>query len=760
MPHARPSERSGARIGVLTYHRSVNDGSIMQAYSLYHLLAAEFPDAQIEIIDYIPASLHRRHKRLTLYAGRPPFFNPRYAWTYRDQQRFLRQHCRYSHARLISDDLEEAQRFIESLRYDAIVVGSDTAWELERDPPPPNAYFRPARRTPTVAFAVSADPVPADLTPWSARVASLREALEAFQVITVRDEATRDFLQSLDIAPSRIGYLPDPTILWDFSEHAAGQNGFASSTRPLAALAAMPGLARLLVPHLQEAGFDVVSLMGSRQLPGVASLPLFSTIRQRLGLYRKFDAVITDRFHMTIFGLKHGRGAVVFLEDADRWPQPNSKGRDLLTRLGLAEMVWRVDQRRASPDQLHARLAAWPQVSRGLPQRIAALRDDARASGYSGIVPALETLIASQRLRAGHDPSPVGQRRRSLLGTLKAGVLGSEIRPTPLRTVLKIVRSSKRAAGDYLYDAVRYFRFSSTFFYSTRDNLAARITATYHAVERGLALPDPQPGFGARNIGYLIAAIDEYIRRYGMDESLGSSAGALEAYAAFNESHNLTDYPHRNAIERLLGRLQPIRTENAGGTLELSRESICKATASVTPDFFFTRHSIRQFSDENVSPAAIDAAIAIAQTAPAVCNRQECRVYVIHDKKLILDALDIQGSRGFNDRVNKLLVITHRLTAFYGPWERNQCWIDGGLFAMSLVLGLHAQGLGTCCLNWSKSAPADRAMRTLLKIPEPEVIIMLMAVGHIPPTLKVARSARPPLATACRHIYDASNLDR
>jgi nitroreductase len=351
----------------------------------------------------------------------------------------------------------------------------------------------------------------------------------------------------------------------------------------------------------------------------------------------------------------------------------------------------------------------------------------------------------------------------SMPGILKAfagRLLGSEIRPTRLRTILKIVRNSKRAAGDYLYDATRYFRYSSTFVYRTRANLAAKITATYHSVERGLALPDPRPGFGASNMAYLIAAIDEYVRKYGIDESLTAAAGALEAYAAFNELHNVPEYPSREEIKRLLGRLRPVRVENHGGTCEISRDSIRRATDPVTSDFFFTRHSIRQFSDEEVTVADIDAAIAIAQRAPAVCNRQECGVYVIHDKQLILKMLDIQGTRGFNERVNKLLVITHRLTAFYGSWERNQCWIDGGLFAMTLLLGLHAQGLGTCCLNWAKSAPTDLAMRTLLKMPDEEVIIMLMAVGHLPASLKVAYSARRPLAAARRHIYDESDLCR
>lgn len=349
-----------------------------------------------------------------------------------------------------------------------------------------------------------------------------------------------------------------------------------------------------------------------------------------------------------------------------------------------------------------------------------------------------------------------------LLGTIvKAAAdkyLGSEIRPTSLRTTLKMVKNSRRAVGDYVYDSLRYFRYSSTFHYATRDNLVSRITASYHGVERGLALPEPRPGFGEKNIAYLIGAIEEYIRRYGIDDTLKPAAGALDAYVKFNERQKLADFPNREGIEQLLRKLQPIEFTEGGGTIEVSRERIEKATAGVTQDFFFTRHSVRQFSDKEVSSADIDAAIAIAQRAPAVCNRQECRVYVVHDKRLMLKMLEIQGSRGFNHQINKLLVITNRLTAFNGTGERNQCWIDGGLFAMSLVLGLHSKGLGTCCLNWSKSAPPDRAMRELIKIPTPEVIIMLMAVGHLPDKLSVARSERPPLDSVRRHILDESEL--
>jgi hypothetical protein len=100
------------------------------------------------------------------------------------------------------------------------------------------------------------------------------------------------------------------------------------------------------------------------------------------------------------------------------------------------------------------------------------------------------------------------------------------------------------------------------------------------------------------------------------------------------------------------------------------------------------------------------------------------------------------GNRGFGDQVNKVIVVTTDLQAFVTPGERNQCWIDGGMFSMSLIHALHSLGVATCCLNWSVEMDIDRAMRVSAGIPECEAVIMLIAIGHYPAHLRVAQSAR------------------
>lgn len=110
------------------------------------------------------------------------------------------------------------------------------------------------------------------------------------------------------------------------------------------------------------------------------------------------------------------------------------------------------------------------------------------------------------------------------------------------------------------------------------------------------------------------------------------------------------------------------------------------------------------------------------------------------------EALDWQpGNKGFGHLASRGLVVTVDLQAFSGAGERNQAFIDGGMFAMSILYALHAQGLGACPLAWSMRPADDVKMRRALDIPNNEAVIMMISVGNLPDTLQVAKSHRMPL---------------
>jgi nitroreductase len=159
-------------------------------------------------------------------------------------------------------------------------------------------------------------------------------------------------------------------------------------------------------------------------------------------------------------------------------------------------------------------------------------------------------------------------------------------------------------------------------------------------------------------------------------------------------------------------------------------------------DVIHGRRSVREFTAAPVTEEELQRAVEIAMQAPSVCNRQAARVHLISDPKLIQAAVDLQGGFGGYNMPPKLLLVTCDLTAFLFTTERNQAFIDGGLFMMTLLLGLESVGLGSCSLNTAMGAERENKIRSILGIPENEVFISFVAVGHFDPMILTPRSKR------------------
>jgi nitroreductase len=319
-------------------------------------------------------------------------------------------------------------------------------------------------------------------------------------------------------------------------------------------------------------------------------------------------------------------------------------------------------------------------------------------------------------------------------------------------SIYRQLRFSKRAPNilkNALHDLTRYIKFSSVVNYADdEDKLRAIITATYHNIEKGLSLPEPRLGFGKANLSRLIGYIDECLQRYGSRQYLTIPISVIGAYIDYHEQHDYDVAVLRTTYTRLAAQNTPtISAYGIGGIRTINRDDILASVTPVTIDFFEQRYSCRQFSDEPVTPTEIETAVRVAQKSPAVCNRQSGRIYTFNAPKDIEKILALQGgARGFSQGVKVLFCVVVDIRNFGGIGERYQGWIDGGLFAMSFIYGLHMQGIGSCCLNWSKDDDQDNAVRDLINIAEHETIIMFIAAGHLLQNFVVAKSIRKPIS--------------
>lgn len=343
-------------------------------------------------------------------------------------------------------------------------------------------------------------------------------------------------------------------------------------------------------------------------------------------------------------------------------------------------------------------------------------------------------------------PSGIKDRLQNLMFVTKRVV--AKILPSSLKNRLRLAMVLPKLTSNYVYDLKRFLKWSAVGGQAnTQNQLRASITMDYHRLEKGLALKEPRVRFGPQVIERLLYNLRKYQENYGLDETAQAALNTLFAYFNFNLEHDLKDDQLHQALIALRDATPKYNsTTLQGGTIEVTKKRILEAAQLELQAFFEYRYSIRHFAPHEVDMSLIEKAVAMAQKTPSVCNRQSSKVYVFssdEDKKKVLSYQN--GNRGFGDQASKVLIVISDLEHFVSAGERNQCWIDGGMFSMSLVYALHSLGLGTCCLNWSVERQVDQELRRIAGIKDSEAVMMMIAVGHLPEKLKVAQSPRKKL---------------
>ncbi len=300
--------------------------------------------------------------------------------------------------------------------------------------------------------------------------------------------------------------------------------------------------------------------------------------------------------------------------------------------------------------------------------------------------------------------------------------------------IIKIKLAKYQILKAYLYDYKRYLKYSTTIDMNSSIKLEGIIIKGYHTIEKGLTMPEPRLGFGQDKIKSLVKDCERYIRLYDLNSS--QVRHAIEVIDEYEKFHNNHGYYLPNEINSSIRR---ILTNNSKALIEVvkqiktTKEDYFKHINSSFVDFSNSRKSVRIYSNENIPIETIRAAIKLALNAPSACNRQTARIYLYSNKEEIQAILALQnGNRGFNHLVNKLIVRTVELGVFGFAFERNQAFIDGGIFAMNMLYALHAKGIGCCMLNCSNTPPSDKLLQQAWKTTKSEVYIAMISCGFCP----------------------------
>ena len=315
-----------------------------------------------------------------------------------------------------------------------------------------------------------------------------------------------------------------------------------------------------------------------------------------------------------------------------------------------------------------------------------------------------------------------------------------------IKTIVKPLGRLMLSMFGFMYDFNRYRKYSG-FKCDYRDPSVRNyyVAKVYHSLEKSMSFKNRKLGSGWKDVALLCDVLEAAFKegRLGFHDFVG-----FEILDSFIKLGGAPDEVQLLRAQDLVANFLASNDflEVPSGSIKLSKEDIFKGRLENPENFFFTRYSLREYSEEPVSDEIISRAIKLAMKTPSACNRQPWHVYQISEREKIDIALSFQsGNRGFGHKVPMLLLITMDLKAFVPAQERYQHWIDGGMFSMSIIYALPSLGLSSCCLNWSKLGGEDLKLRRALNLDSEHTVMMMLAVGHPDDDNNLCVSPRRPL---------------
>lgn len=298
----------------------------------------------------------------------------------------------------------------------------------------------------------------------------------------------------------------------------------------------------------------------------------------------------------------------------------------------------------------------------------------------------------------------------------------------------------------FKYDQRRYKKHYSKRIGSgkTSRQLLARIIFSTHAIEKGLSHENFRYGFGKRALSNLANDMKCYdVKNY--DKNNDAYISALSAVGEYIKRHKEADFD-LEYLEKIFGNELITEIKNnkviiGGSTTVLGSSKFNNKNANFK-ELFNNRYSIRAYSKKKLDKKLIDSSIELSMKSPSVCNRQSSRTYVIYNKEKIKQVMNIQKGMTGYEMPPVLIITTSDCSSFVEITERNQSYIDGGMFSMSLLLSLEYYGLAACPLNAMFGVRIDKLLRKIVGIGDSENIIMLIAVGNFKEKNLIPKSFR------------------
>lgn len=319
------------KTGILTYHRSINYGAVLQAYALRHTIHKLGYDA--EVIDYGKIGQDK------LFYWSTHSIKALIGSIINNFLRLFGERKRLKNFKFFSENIIgisskhyfQREELIKDLnQYEHIITGSDQVWHpiiCEDD----MTYFLDLPISPNQKIAYAPSFGVKKLS--KEQETKYKPLLQQIDHLSIREEAGKEILKSL--LNKEVPIVVDPTLLCDAQEWdkiAISPKNKKKYILFFTVLGEPEGSKEFVYELSKKFNYDIIKIGDIRDLLNFKyKTGRYSSPQEFIGLIKNAQFVITNSFHGTVFSIIYRKNFFTFLNKNDR----NSRLESITQILGL-----------------------------------------------------------------------------------------------------------------------------------------------------------------------------------------------------------------------------------------------------------------------------------------------------------------------------------------------------------------------------------------------------------------------------------------
>jgi nitroreductase len=146
-------------------------------------------------------------------------------------------------------------------------------------------------------------------------------------------------------------------------------------------------------------------------------------------------------------------------------------------------------------------------------------------------------------------------------------------------------------------------------------------------------------------------------------------------------------------------------------------------------DLFFSRRSVRAFTDAPISREQLQDLLSAAMSAPSACAKDPWRFHVITNKKLLAEIAEALPNGKFLAQAPAGILVCGDIAVAHGN-ELSYMLQDCSAAIENLLLAVTALELGACWLGVHPRSERIEYLKALFNLPENIIPLSVIALGH------------------------------